>query len=172
MSGENADVKKKVVWFSFCGALLILAQLAVDNFLNTPYPWVLYCVPAVLLWPLTVWVAFSVKSRAGKTVFSWGAFAVLSAYYVALNILLPGNFPWSCIVAGALLWFPAAFTFAGKPKAFSVFGFAWAVVFFCVLNAVTSPHTIWAVYPIFGIFWWPLSVFFFIKKRPKQVANR
>jgi hypothetical protein len=40
---------------------------------------------------------------------------------------------------------------------------------FIVVNIVTTPHNIWAVYPIFAFIWWPLATYYFIYKHNKNL---
>lgn len=158
-------MKKRTVLFSICGSIYILIFLAVENYIDTPYPWILYCIPPVLMWPASVCVSTLLPGKLSKIAVSWLITAAMSAYYVILNLKLSNNFPWSFIVVAALLWYPFSIMLAKKPFAFSIFGFMWSVLFFGVLNFITTPNVIWAVYPVFAVFWWPLSVFFFYTKR-------
>lgn len=47
--------------------------------------------------------------------------------------------------------------------------FAWAgslvsIIFFVIVNQLTSPNHIWSIYPSFGLLFWPITVHFVKKK--------
>lgn len=51
----------------------------------------------------------------------------------------------------------------GKVKldlSFSIWGSALIIALLIFTNFYNSPHTIWFVYPTFGILWWPLWMFY------------
>ena len=155
--------------YSVFGALFIIAFLAVDNFFNIPScPWVLFAIFPVLLWPICVLI--------GRRVYELPTALILSAlgisYYVALNILVFPGFPWAIFPAYFLLWWPlgVAFTGCGHTMLFSICGTIISAALFIILNIITTPNTIWAVYPIFLLAWWPLSIYYFIYK-PCQIVN-
>ena len=41
---------------------------------------------------------------------------------------------------------------------YSVMGSALFILLMLFINLYYSPHTVWFVYPVFAILWWPLSV--------------
>ncbi len=43
---------------------------------------------------------------------------------------------------------------------FSLWGSGLIIAFFIFMNIYYTPHTIWAIYPIFAILWWPLAMYF------------
>ncbi|MGE7842777.1 permease prefix domain 1-containing protein [Lysinibacillus sp. NPDC093712] len=43
---------------------------------------------------------------------------------------------------------------------FSLWGSGLITAFFIFINLYYTPNTIWAIYPIFAILWWPLSMYF------------
>lgn len=43
---------------------------------------------------------------------------------------------------------------------FSIWGSSLIIAFFIFINLYYTPNTIWAIYPIFAILWWPLSMYF------------
>ncbi|GAF18181.1 hypothetical protein JCM19046_2741 [Bacillus sp. JCM 19046] len=49
--------------------------------------------------------------------------------------------------------------------------FSMLSIFFVCVNYITSPATIWAVYPIFIAIWWPLSLYFFSYKKDNQSVD-
>lgn len=42
---------------------------------------------------------------------------------------------------------------------FSIWGSLLIITFFTFINLTSSPRFIWFVYPVFGILWWPLTMF-------------
>ncbi len=155
--------------YSAFGALLLLVLFAIDNMVNSPtYPWALFTVVPVLLWPICVFLGK--RSRGLTAAIILSAFGI--AYYTALNILVFRGFPWAMFTAYILLWWPLSVAFKGRRYAmpFSLSGATISAALFIILNAVTTPHIIWAVYPIFLIIWWPLSIYYFVYK-PHRILN-
>jgi len=53
-----------------------------------------------------------------------------------------------------------------KYFALSIWGAGITIIFFAYINYMNTPNVIWAVYPVFAILWWPLSLYFFkVRKR-------
>lgn len=159
--------------YAVLGAMVILVFLAADNMLNCPScPWTLLTVFPIVLWPLCAFL--------GKRARGLGAALPLSAagiaYYIVLNRFVFPGFPWAIFPAYALLWWPLTSAFAGRGRAMllSLSGTLLSAALFITLNAITTPHVIWAVYPIFLLVWWPLSVYYFVFKpryRTKEQCN-
>lgn len=150
--------------YSVVGSLIILAFFTADNFMNSPsYPWVPFTIFPVLLWPFCVFLG----KRAYKPLAAVGLSAVGIAYYIVLNMLIDTGFPWAIFPAYALLWWPLSVGFAkrGHAMSFSICGTLLSAAFFITTNVITTPHTIWAAYPIFALAWWPLATYYFVYKR-------
>ena len=49
----------------------------------------------------------------------------------------------------------------GRNLFFSVIGSLMVIALMVFINMYYTPQTIWFVYPLFGILWWPLSMVFF-----------
>lgn len=155
--------------YSVFGALFILAFLAVDNYFNSPTcPWVLLAVFPVLLWPICA--LLDERMLRLPTVLILSVIGI--TYYAALNILVFPGFPWAIFTAYVLLWWPLGVAFAGHGRhmLFSLVGTILSAAIFITLNVITTPHTIWAVYPVFVLAWWPLSIYYFNYK-PQHIAN-
>ncbi|MGV3464231.1 MAG: permease prefix domain 1-containing protein [Heyndrickxia sp.] len=43
---------------------------------------------------------------------------------------------------------------------FSIWGSVLIIALVVFINFYYTPHTIWFVYPTFGVLWWPLSMFY------------
>lgn len=153
---------KRVKAFSLASSTYGLTFLVLLNALYTPYPWIVFCIPAFIIWPLAV----CATKLMGNKAFAFFLSGMVAVYYVALNILIAPGYPWSIFIAFAALWYPFSLLLGKKPFAFSIFGLIWSILFFSAVNFITTPHEIWAVYPIFAALWWPLSVFFFVRHRP------
>jgi hypothetical protein len=154
--------------YSIVGALMILAFLITVNIVYTPfYPWSLYAVLPVLMWPAGVFLGKRAGDFTTAVVFSF----VVILYYTALNFLLSPAFPWAIFPAYAVLWWPAGIALAkrGHLMLFSLCGALLSAALFIAVNLITTPHSIWAVYPIFTIAWWPLSVYYFVYKRKRKM---
>ncbi|PKM72064.1 MAG: hypothetical protein CVU91_11285 [Firmicutes bacterium HGW-Firmicutes-16] len=155
--------------YSIFGALIILAFLAVDNFFNSPTClWVLFAVYPLLLWPTCVFLDERTLRLPTALILS----AIGITYYVALNIIVFPGFPWAIFTAYVLLWWPLSVAFAGRGHhmLFSMVGTILSALLFIALNVITTPNTIWAVYPVFALAWWPLSIYYF-KYKPCHIGD-
>lgn len=150
--------------YSVIGSLCIIAFLTLENImLSSDYPWALLTYFPVLMWP----VAMFLGKRLGRLSITLISCFIGITYYALLNILIFKGFPWAIFPAYALLWWPLAIAFAkrGKTLTFSISAFLMSCALFITVNAVASPDTIWAVYPIFAFAWWPLSIYYFVYRR-------
>lgn len=146
--------------YSTLSALLMISFLAITNYINTPtYPWVLYTIVPIILWPLCIFLG---KKAISPSIALFGS-ALSILYYCLLNIYLSPSFPWAIFPAYVLLWWPlSAIQFKyNRIMLFSVLGTILTCAFFTTLNIITTSNNIWAIYPIFAILWWPLSIYFF-----------
>jgi hypothetical protein len=149
--------------FSVLGALFILALLTIDNHINTPAcPWVLFALVPILIWPICAFLGKRARGLAAALVIS----TLSIAYYVLLNLFVFTGFPWAIFPAYAILWWPLSVAFKCRRYAmqFSAAGSVLSAVLFITINVIASPHVVWAVYPIFLIVWWPLSIYYFVYK--------
>lgn len=147
--------------FSIASSGYILLFLIVNNIVSTPFPWVLFCIPPLVIWPLAVCRPHLMASTAFAFILS----GMAVAYYALLNIVLAQGHPWALYVGFAVAWYPFSLLLARKGGfAYSLFGLIWSVLFFGMVNFITTPTTIWAVFPVFSVMWWPLSVYFFAPK--------
>lgn len=48
----------------------------------------------------------------------------------------------------------------GLALGYSVWGSVLIIALVVFINMYYTPHDIWFVYPVFGVLWWPLSMFF------------
>jgi hypothetical protein len=157
--------------YSVLGALIIISFLTLDNFINLPYcPWALLTYFPVLMWPVGVLLG----RRLGKLTTALIIGFAGSVYYVILNMFVFKGFPWAMFPAYALLWYPLAIAFAkrGSSLIFSVSGSILSATLFIAVNFFTTPHNIWAVYPIFALIWWPLSIYYFVYLHQKVDSVR
>jgi hypothetical protein len=156
--------RKHLKAFSIAGSILVLFFLLTINLLFSPFCfWVLYAVFPVLCWP----VILCLGSRAGRLPAAAAISLAAIAYYFILNTFYSPGFPWFIFPTYAVLWWPIAILFARKTRMllFSLAGTLITAAFLITLNTVTTPHHPWAVFPIFGILWWPLTIYCFVYKR-------
>lgn len=156
--------KKSAKGIAVVGSLLTISFLIITNYMTSPeYPWFLYAVFPILWWPLVL-----LLGKKAATV----KFAVMSSlsiiiYYTALNILLSPGYAWAIYPAFAVLWWPLTLYFINKknPMAYAISGTVLTIVFFVIVNVISTSHVIWAVYPIFAVLWWPMSIYYFVYRR-------
>ena len=91
------------------------------------------------------------------------------AMVVTINLLTSPGFLWCIFPVFGILWWPMSVYFAGKrrPLAYSLCGTALLIGLFVGTYLVASPgaHP-WFLYPVLGVIWWPVSVYFARKKQP------
>ncbi|MCX7708800.1 MAG: hypothetical protein N2484_03005 [Clostridia bacterium] len=147
-------------------ALIIIFLITVNIFTSPDHPWFLYAVYPVLWWPITL-----ISGERAKTLsFAWCGCISTILYYSALNALISPGYPWAIYPAYAVLWWPISLYFARRKQFFSysMIGSTITILFFICVNYISSPRSVWAVYPIFGVLWWPLSMYYFSYKKQKS----
>ena len=150
--------------YSVAGAALLTAFLVFENLVRTPeYFWALFAFFPVIIWPVAVYLG----KLLGRLSITLLCSITGIVYYIILNIFVFRGFPWAIYPVYGILWWPLAVAAPEREKAMflSFFGTILTSALFIVTNLVASPHTIWAVYPIFALAWWPLSVYYFIYRR-------
>jgi len=158
-----------IKWYSVLGSLITIAFLTLDNIIESPNcPWALLTYFPVLMWPVGVLLG----KRLSKLSIAVISCVVGIICYTVLNIYVFKGFPWAIFPAYALLWWPLAIAFATRSRLliFSVIGSVLTAALFIAVNYFTSPQDIWAVYPIFAVIWWPLSIYYFVHLRQKVDA--
>ena len=157
---KNGKYKQLSISYS----LLIITFLVIENYQNTPsYPWCLYAIYPILWWPILV----SLGKRANTMKVAWIGSTSIILYYLVLNVILSPGYPWAIFPAFVVLWWPLAL-YHGRKKTyfeFSIHASLLISIFFTSVNGSSTPNTIWAIYPIFCVLWWPLSMYYFVYKR-------
>ncbi len=151
----------------FC-SIWIISFLLLINYLYSPnHPWFLYAFYPVIWWPILMLLE---QKRKTVTIAVLGSIITI-IYYSVLNATLSPEYPWAIYPSFAVLWWPIVLYFARTRQFFqlSLYASLLTIIFFIIVNVVSSPNTIWAVYPIFLILWWPLSMYYFKFKRKKTI---
>jgi len=160
--------RRQYAYFALFGSGLFIALLITINWMYSPDSlWFPYAIYPFLWWPLSV---FSGR-WAGTVSFAWIGALTTIAYYAVLNASLSPGYPWAIYPAyGVLLW-PLALHYSRKRDYFglSVVISLLSIIFFVAANIVSSPDAVWAIYPIFGMLWWPLSMYYFYHQRRSKV---
>jgi len=149
---------------SLYDSTFLLIFFIVVNYMHTPdYPWFLFVLGPIVLWPILMFLGHKAKSLNTALIGSLG----IIFYYSILNMLLFPQYIWVIYIAFPVLWWPLA-VYHVKNKTyfnFSVHASLFISLFFIIVNMINSPQTIWAVYPIFIVLWWPLSMYYFYYKK-------
>lgn len=156
--------KGKYKQLSYSYSTVIILFLMVENYIESPdYPWFLYGIFPILSWPILV----SLGKRAKTMQVALIGSSSIIIYYIILNSVLSPQYPWVIYPAFVILWWPLTLYHARKKTyvAFSIYASVLIGVFFITVNSISSPDKIWAVYPIFCVLWWPLSMYYFVYKR-------
>ncbi len=97
----------------------------------------------------------------------WGSF-LISALMIFINLYYTPNAIWFVFPLFTVIWWPLALFFVwyrckngiriGFP--FSVAGAVLIIALMIFINSYYTPKTLWCVYPIFAVVWWPVAMFF------------
>ncbi|GAA0363316.1 hypothetical protein [Bacillus horti] len=142
----------------------LIGFLVTVNMVHSPsYPWFIYAVFPIIWWPISAFIG----RKAGTVTFALVASTSIVLYYVILNNVMGHSYPWAIYPAFAILWWPLTLYYVRKKEyfRFSVVAATFVILFFTTVNVVSTPHTIWAVYPMFAVLWWPLSMYYFYVKK-------
>ncbi|MCC2251351.1 MAG: hypothetical protein ACQEWU_06820 [Bacillota bacterium] len=155
--------QKKQTLFAIITSTLLLILLIIENRSTPTYPWVSYTVIPLVYWPILVFLGAKAKTLRVAVVGS----GVAILYYFLLNVIVSPHTPWVIFPAFAVLWWPLSVYHVRRSTyfTFSLHASLLLCLFFIMVNIIYSPGTIWAIYPIFAILWWPLSLYFFVYKR-------
>jgi len=151
---------------SIAGAILLTAFISFESFIRYPFSyWALLTYFPILMWPVSIYMGEKLKKTYKAIFFTF----IGITYYSLINLYIYKGFPWAVYPAYALLWWPISVSAPKKNKAmfFATAGSILTVSMFIFTNIVTTPNEIWAVYPIFGLLWWPLSVYYYVFKNKK-----
>ncbi|QAS51374.1 hypothetical protein [Halobacillus litoralis] len=162
--GVYSIIKKRYTLFTSWASLLLMGFLIFENYRDTPdYPWFLYVFFPLVILP----VVSGLRKRWPQFRLAFIITMLTIIYYVSLNLFLSPQYPWAMFPVFAVIWWPLTVYHIQKETYFkySIHAALLLGIFFTSVNAVFSPATIWAVYPIFGVLWWPLSMYFFVHKR-------
>ncbi len=144
----------------------ITYYMVLNIFMFAGHPWILYLVLPLVWWPVTIMFGKATK----KIAFLFISISVFMLYYSLLNIFVSPGYPWSLYLLYPYAWAAIGMYFGIRRKAFalSIAATLITAVFVSIMNLVLTPNTIWAVFPIFAILWWPLSLYFFKIRNRKQ----
>jgi hypothetical protein len=161
--------KAASVWFSIIGSLAIIAYHIAVYYIQTPsiHPWYLYIILPALWWP----VCMALKKHLRRIWFLLFSLVVFAVYYLTLNVLIYPQYFWSMylLIPEIIAVISLYYANKKKPFAYSVWVSSVLIVLFLLSNYMNSPNVIWAIYPVFAIIWWPLSVYFY--KRNKSIKQ-
>lgn len=97
----------------------------------------------------------------------WGGILII-ALFLFINFYYTPNAIWFVYPTFAVIWWPMTLFFQWYRNkrdvhiglAFSVCGFLLITGLMLFINLYYTPGTIWFVYPVFAVVWWPLAMFF------------
>ncbi|MBK3493822.1 hypothetical protein JFL43_02895 [Viridibacillus sp. YIM B01967] len=156
--------KKLYKQYSIICSFMLISFLLIENYLYSPnHLWFIYAVYPIIWWPILMFLEEKAKSITVALIGS----SITIIYYSILNITLSPQYPWAIYPAFLIMWWPLALYHAKKKTsvAFSINASILISIFFITVNVVSSPGTIWAIYPIFLVMWWPLSMYFYVYKK-------
>lgn len=97
----------------------------------------------------------------------WGGLLII-ALFVFINFYYTPGTIWFVYPAFGVIWWPMVMCFVWYRNKYDVaIGFPFSVCssvliigLMLFVNLYYTPKTIWFVYPIFALIWWPLAMFF------------
>ena len=149
-------------------SLVLISYLAYHNIIDSPEVfWLPYPLFPLVAWPIIMAVRHQLRAFPVAVI---GSICTI-VYYGMLNMSLSPGYPWVIYPTYAVLWWPLTLFHIRKRTfmSFSVTSSLFSIVFFITVNIVSTPHTIWCIYPIFAILWWPLTVYIFVYKKKQCV---
>lgn len=158
--------KRQYTQYAVFGSTVLLLFFIAENLLNSPgHLWFLYVIYPILWWPISAVLG----RKMGLLSVAIAGAVITILYYGFLNMILSPGYPWFIYPAFAVLWWPLSI-YHGKRKIFFRFSVDASLlisIFFITVNVVSTPGVIWAVYPVFAILWWPLSMYFYVYRKSK-----
>lgn len=151
--------------YSLVSTLLLILYLIWENIAHgSSHPWFLYAAIAVIWWPIMMY-AGRYAATLGMAII--GSIFIIGSYGL-LNLLFSPEYPWIIFVAYAVLWWPMSICFTRSRRwfDFSLCASLLTSALFITVNMLSTPGEVWAIYPIFAVIWWPLSMHFFAKRPP------
>ncbi|WP_312096571.1 hypothetical protein [Niallia sp.] len=161
--GVAERYKQQAIYIS---GLLIVFLLLINVMHSPSFPWFLFAVYPILWWPILV----SLGKRAQSIRIAIIGSMCTIIYYFILNMFFAPNYLWFIYPTFMILWWPLSI-FHTKRKTFyrySIHGSILISLFFIIVNLISSPDTVWAIYPIFAVLWWPLSMYYYFKKENRS----
>lgn len=158
---------KKWLGYAVTASFMTIAFLAAVNLITSPaFPWSVFPSLCLLWWPLAMFL------RGKSLPFAFAGALLVSATLLTTNLITSAGFMWSLYPVLCVLWWPAGVYFAHKKSAFglSVAGSLLIISLVVAINLMTSPGFLWSIFVVFGVLWWPLSVYFH-GVRKKRLAS-
>ncbi|OAB32468.1 hypothetical protein PMSD_15880 [Paenibacillus macquariensis subsp. defensor] len=150
----------KLHHYSAITSLILISFLIIENMLNSPdHIWFVFAIYPLLWWPILMYLG---KYRSSFTIAIIGTLCTI-LYYEMLNSFYAPQYPWVIYPSFLVLWWPLAIYFWKKKNYFnfSIAASLLTAIFFITTNVISTPNNIWAVYPIFAMLWWPLSMYYY-----------
>ncbi len=156
---------------SVLGAVANMAFMFSMNQLVKPeYFWSIFVFAPLLWWPICEFAG-----QKAKTVgFAWFSFIALGGYYGLVNYFIETRHPFILYILFALAWWPLGIALSKHKnvRRFSVEGALLLAMFFGIVNWITTPSVVWAIYPISVTMLWPICVLIFVRRKPAPVSRR
>ena len=145
--------------FGSISSLLIITFLFITNYRTSwGHPWFIYPTFAVIWWPLSTYFAGNKNFK----MFSISGCTLISVFFILVNIITSPGYLWYIYPIFAALWWPLSMILCGakRYKLYSIVMSMLTIVFFSIVNLISSPNTLWFIYPSLAVVLWPLSMYF------------
>ncbi|WP_438351111.1 hypothetical protein ACP8HI_10955 [Paenibacillus sp. FA6] len=149
--------------YSAVTSLILISYLIIENMLHSPdLIWFVFAIYPILWWPILMYLG---KYASTVTTAIIGSLCTI-LYYAVLNSFYAPQYLWVIYPSFLVLWWPLVIYFSRNKQyfKFSIVASLLTIIFFITTNMISSENTIWAIYPIFAILWWPLSMYYYGKR--------
>jgi hypothetical protein len=141
---------------SLVGSAATIALFVFTNYVTSwSYPWFLYPSFAIVWWPLAAFFG----ARHGKILAIAGCI-VMIAFFMVTNYVTSPAVIWFYYPVFAIIWWPLSVLLTGPRtvKVYSVLGALLILTFLAAVNIINSPFCPWALFAVFPVLMWPVSV--------------
>jgi hypothetical protein len=155
--------------FSVTASAMSIIFFILINLITSPgFPWCIFPIFAVLWWPIST-VSYDKKN---PLLLSIAGSLLSTVFFITVNLTTSAAFLWFVFPVFAILWWPLSMISHRKKSALflAVVGSILSVIFFIIVNLMTSPEFMWCIYPVFAVLWWPLSLYCGQKKYFRALA--
>lgn len=157
-------MKNTTFSFAVAGSIMTILFLAFINYTTSKgYLWFIYPTFAILWWPLSIFFAARGKVKS----FAVAGSLLLIGFLITINYMFSPIYPWFLFTLMPVLWWPVTMLLGRRAASLSyaIVSFITAILYYGAINILLSPAHPWIIYVAFGMIWWPMTLFFILRKQ-------